>query len=429
MARRSLSPAASCREEEAALGAAWRAADPELVLRWSEQYRSGALPRQAPAPRGGPELAAVLDELRTTVARMRPERSRDRAARVAELEDRVCHRAMPVGGDPGGDTPSLELDDLRSRLAGTVLVSYVVHRGQLWSVSMVDGRVRTTVHGCAEEVSADVDRLRWCLGRQAAQGRSPVVAAFSEGVRHAAESLERRLLAPVLPGWAHGRALVVVPTGRLHALPWAALPGCRGRSVTVTPSLRCWLRGARDARDGARGRRRVWVGGPALEHAAREVHALRAMSGGRLLLGDDATAGRVLEAMDGAGTVHIAAHGWFRDDRPLLSCLDLADGPLYGYDLDRLRRGPTTVVLAACEVGRSVVGRGDELRGLAAALLGRGTATVIAGVVPVPDERTAELMVTLHAALRADLTPAAALAHAQARHGESGFICLGYGGG
>jgi CHAT domain-containing protein len=222
--------------------------------------------------------------------------------------------------------------------------------------------------------------------------------------------------------------LVVVPTGRLHTLAWAELPVCRGRSVTVAPSLRCWLRAAADAGEDRSGAGQVWVAGPGLEHAEREVRALHTAAGGHLLIRAEATAERIVSTVDGAGTVHIAAHGWFRDDQPLLSCLDVADGPLYGYDLDRLRRGPTTVVLSACEVGRSVVSRGDELRGLAAALLGRGTATVIASILPVPDERTAEVMVALHTALRCGLPPAAALARAQAEHGESGFICLGYGG-
>ena len=236
------------------------------------------------------------------------------------------------------------------------------------------------------------------------------------------------MLGPVLPALAQERPLIVVPTGSLHALPWSALPACRGRSVTVAPSIRCWLRGAADLRDGAERDRHVWVAGPGLQHAEREVRVLHDIAGGTLLTGGSATTERVTSTLDGAAVVHIAAHGRFRGDQPLLSCLDLADGPLYGYDLDRLRHGPTTVVLSACEVGQSAISGCDQLSGLAAALLGRGTATVIASVIPVPDDRTAAVMVSLHAALRRGLPPATALAEAQAEHGESGFVCLGYGG-
>ena len=67
----------------------------------------------------------------------------------------------------------------------------------------------------------------------------------------------------------------------------------------------------------------------------------------------------MLTALNGVRTAHIAAHGSFRDQQPLLSCVDLADGPLYCYDLERVRTAPATVVLTACEVGKSAADRGD----------------------------------------------------------------------
>jgi CHAT domain-containing protein len=224
--------------------------------------------------------------------------------------------------------------------------------------------------------------------------------------------------------------MVVVPTGPLHALPWAALPSCAGRPVTVAPSVLSWLRAVR-VLAAHRGAGSVWVAGPGLEHAVREVVGLRdASGGGRLLVAEQSTVDAVLAALDGAdnhgaGIAHIAAHGRFRSDQPLFSTIELADGPLYVHDLDRLRRGPRLLVLSACEGGLSGVHPGDELMGLAAALLTRGTATMIASVVPVPDERTAEVMTALHAGLRAGLAPAAALAAAQADHGQLGFVCFG----
>jgi CHAT domain-containing protein len=308
------------------------------------------------------------------------------------------------------------------------LLSLFVHDGQLYGLSIVDGRSRLTSLGAESEVSTEADKLSYALARRAHGMCSHADAVFAGCARRAAEVLQRRLLTPVRAALEGGRPLVVVPAGRLHALAWAELPACRGRSVTVAPSLRCWLRCADYAAKRRSGTEQVWVAGPGLDHAEREVRALHAVSGGRLLAGRDATTERVLSTIDGAHTVHIAAHGRFRDDQPLLSCLDMADGPLRGYDLGRLRRGPTTVVLSACEVGRSVVSRGNKLCGMATALLGRGTATVIASILPVPDARTAEVMMSLYSALRRGLAPAAALARAQAQHGESGFLCLGHGG-
>lgn len=349
-------------------------------------------------------------------------------AKVATPGRRVPRRTVPADGVGDGTGASYDLGEIAAELGDSALLSLFVHDGQFYGVSIVDEKVRISSLGAEREMSAEVDKLSFALTKRA-HGTSPHADAVLAGCAlRSAQVIQRRLLAPVRAALTEGRPLVVVPAGRLHALPWAGLPACRGRSITVAPSLRCWLRCADHTRERRFGAGHVWIAGPGLDHAEREVRTLHATSGGRLLAGADATPGRVLSTIDGARTVHIAAHGRFRDDHPLLSCLDMANGPLYGYDLDRLRRGPTTVVLSACEVGRSALSRGNELCGMAMVLLGRGTATVIASILPVPDARTAEVMMSLHSALRRGLAPAAALARAQAEHGESGFLCLGHGG-
>ena len=58
-------------------------------------------------------------------------------------------------------------------------------------------------------------------------------------------------------------------------------------------------------------------------------------------------------------------------------------------------------MLSSCESGLSAVHAGDELMGFTAALFALGTATVIAAVVPVPDEATKGLMLALDDELRA----------------------------
>lgn len=416
---------------ETAMAAALQTGDPSLILHWTERSRASALNRRALQPPSDPDLRAALVRLRAAAADMRDSQGRpprERLEQVAELEHGVRHRAILVDGEAGSVQAPCDIADVRSELDSSVLVSLFVHEGHIYAISIVDGDIRLSALDRESAAVAMGERLRHFLTRQAQGGPARLETVFADGAREAAEYLERNLLAPVLPELTPGRPLVVVPTGGLHTVPWAELPSCQGRSVTVAPSLRCWLRAAADARRQHSGNEEVWVAGPGLEHGEREVHALHEVSGGHLLVGAEATAEQVMTTLDGARTAHIAAHGHFRDDQPLLSCLDLSDGPLYGYDLDRLHQGPTTVVLSACEVGRSAVSRGDELIGLTAALLGRGTATVIASVVPVPDERTAEVMVSLHDLLRRSVPPAEALARAQAQHGESGFICLGYGG-
>ena len=134
--------------------------------------------------------------------------------------------------------------------------------------------------------------------------------------------------------------------------------------------------------------------------------------------------------------LHLAAHGQVRSDNPLFSSLKLADGPLTVYELDRLARAPHHVVLSACDTGQSQTVAGEEILGFGAAMLGGGTATLVAPVVAVPDLATVPLMVTYHRGLLANRSPAEALSAAQAevdpedhmgRAAAAAFICLGAG--
>jgi CHAT domain-containing protein len=177
------------------------------------------------------------------------------------------------------------------------------------------------------------------------------------------------------------------------------------------------------------------VAGPKLAHAKAEVDGLHTLyPDATVLVGADANAAAVTSAMATADLAHVAAHGRFRSDNPLLSALELADGPLTVYDLERLGRAPDTLILSACDAGLSSVHPGDELMGLTAALLGLGCRSLIASVVPVPDEGTRRLMDELHAHLVNGAHPAKALHHAQvwaAPQGGQvaaaalGFTCFG----
>jgi CHAT domain-containing protein len=114
----------------------------------------------------------------------------------------------------------------------------------------------------------------------------------------------------------------------------------------------------------------------------------------------EATAGRVLAALDGAWLGHIAAHGRFRADSPLFSSLRMHDGPLTVYDFEQLRRAPYRLILSSCDSGLQAPAGADELLGLVSSLLPLGTAGIVAGVVPVNDFAMVPLMVSLHQHLR-----------------------------
>ena len=225
-------------------------------------------------------------------------------------------------------------------------------------------------------------------------------------------------------------------------MPWGLLPGLRSRALSVVPSAASWLRARRAATDdihNSAGGRVVLIRGPDLASQGAEVPQLAADYAGAVepvVLGDGtATAARVLDAIDGAWLVHIAAHGSFRADSPLFSALRLDDGPLTVYDLERLRRGPRQLVLSSCDSGVVAPAGADEVLGLASSLIPLGTAAIVASVVPVNDTAVVPLMIALHRELRGGASLAEALRRARvasevdpvtAATGSS-FICLGSG--
>ena len=175
------------------------------------------------------------------------------------------------------------------------------------------------------------------------------------------------------------------------------------------------------------------VGGPHLSTGATEVRRLAERYPDAVVLADgEAPSERVLAAMDGAWLVHVAAHGTFRSDSPLLSALELDDGPLTVYDLERLARAPHRVVLSSCNSAVGAPSGADELLGVVSALMALGSAGVVASVVPVDDPGTVPFMLALHEMLP-EVPLGFALARARrsvgddpaARIAAGSFIALG----
>ncbi|GAA3852654.1 CHAT domain-containing protein [Saccharothrix violaceirubra] len=407
----------------------------DRVLAWVERWRAGAL-RMTPArPPEDTGLADALAELRATTADLeaallsgRPTTAlRQRQVRGEQRVRELTRQAS--GGGAVLRPPAVR--DLVAALGDAALVEYVDHEGALLAVVVAGGRASLHRLGPVDVAVREVRLLRFALHRLVTLPERVDRSAVRAGAGHAAGLLEARLLAPLLRR-VGTRPLVLAPTGVLAGLPWAALPGLSARSLTVAPSAAVWLRAtaARPARGSA-----VLAAGPRLAAAPAEIAAITPSAGpATALVGADATVDAVAAAMDGAALAHVAAHGSFRADNPLFSALELADGPLTVYDLERLRTPPARVVLSACDSGMSAVRPGDELMGFTAALLGLGTRTLVAPVVPVPAGTTTPLMVDFHRGLGAGLPPAEALALARVAHldeGDSayaasvGFLCFG----
>jgi CHAT domain-containing protein len=256
------------------------------------------------------------------------------------------------------------------------------------------GRVRQFTAGRTEDAVRAADFAPFAL-RRLARGRAGDNADSARAILNAVgPELQDAILGPAA-GQLGDAPVVVVPPGKLHAVPWALLPALGSRVFSVAPSAQAWMR-ARAAKP-PDSRRVALARGPGLTTDGAEVPVLADMySGATVLSGKEATAEQVLSAIDGAWLAHIAAHGRFRADSPLFSSLQMRDGPLTVYDFEQLRRAPYRLVLSSCDSGVLAPAGADELLGLVSSLLPLGTAGIVAGVVPLNDDALVPLMVSLH---------------------------------
>jgi tetratricopeptide (TPR) repeat protein len=417
-----------------------------LVFAWLERSRAQAFlarPVRPPADARAAELLAELRQLDCLIRNAELNGTRDPAviARRAGLQREVRQLSWQAIG-LGEAVGRVGLAEISAELGASDqrLVSIVARDGGMHAVVLTGKSVhliRLGDFGVAAEAAlrlgADLDTL---AGRRLPARLETVI---KESIGRQTEVLTAEVVAPLrrLLGDA---GVVIVPTGPLASVPWNLIGDLRGRPVTVCPSASSWLTAWRRRPSGVRrpGMRSaepvpdavppLLVAGPDLAHAPVEVAAIaKIYPGSRPLLAESATVSATLLGLDGSPLAHLAAHGHDERENFLFSRLDLADGPLMAYDIQRLTAPPGQVILSACDVGRSVVRPGEEPLGFTAALLYIGTATVISSVARVADEAAVGVMTAYHQGLTAGARPAEALAAAVAAEPLSPFVCFGAG--
>ena len=381
------------------------------MLTWTERWRATALAVPAVRPPVDDELNAGLAELRAVTSRLDEARQQgDPTAVLAReqvrLEGVVRARSLQARGTVGGGSFHFDVVELLAGLGERQLVEIVDIDGTLHVLHCTRGRVRHFLAGQTADAVRAAEFGRFAL-RRLARARADSDSGSALAILTAAgPQLEDALIGPVAQQLGEGPA-VIVPPGRLHAIPWALLPSMADREFSVAPSARAWLR-AQATRPPA-DRRVVLASGPGLVTGGAEVslisplyHDVTVLSGAR------ATTGRVLAGLDGAWLGHVAAHGTFRADSPLFSSLRLHDGPLTVYDFEQLGRAPYRLVLPSCDSGMLAPAGADELLGLTSSLLPLGTAGIVAGMVQLNDHALVPLMVHLHECVAAGQTLAGA---------------------
>lgn len=368
------------------------------------------------------ELHAVYDRLLGVDERAEPAVRRWLADRSHELErllDRHEFEMRPITSErqelTGGHNDATTLELTYVERAGAIDL-FVARNGlpTEWFPAV-------TTHAAVAELLAAFHTD----GRRALALRSAGVT-IPQGGQSVAErilaKLGATLLGPVAdllrstPDRRH--RLAVSPVGVVHSVPLAAL--MLGdvalidlADISLCPSHAIRRRCA--ALEPALGRPIV-VGCSEGGIRSAEVEAIRIarrLDRSVVLLGAAATVGALTAATDRPSLLHLASHGIFRPGAPLRSGVRLADGWLTGHRASQLDLRGTTVVLSACDTGRSTVTSGGDVLGLQYGFLAAGARHVVLSSWPAHDELTTELMTEFHRQLRETGDTVTALADAQ----------------
>ena len=289
-----------------------------------------------------------------------------------------------------------------------------------------------------------------------------------------AAGLYRDLVAPAIDGLPPEiDRLVVVPDGPLHRMPFAALragpsqpPLAERFALTITPSLRLWLRlrerepvrgGALVFADPELPRlnpdaepERAWAlslaeGLGPLPHARAEAEAVARRLGPstELHVGAAATEADVKAAdLEQFAVLHFASHALLDDTKPERAAIVLApgsdaeDGLLQSREIRRLPLAGAVVVLASCRSGSGTVVGGEGPIGLGRAFFLAGARTVVASLWRVRDDDSEAFFAAFYRHLDRGLSVSEAVQAAQNDRRAAGadaaawagFVVLGDGG-
>jgi hypothetical protein len=389
------------------LRSAVRSGRPDVVFEWSERARHLSLQAIPVRPPRDDELAADLAELRM----LRLESGADdwlASPRAAELSERVRSRQWSTNAAQvsRGRVP---LDQLLSIIeADTAVVSYVYDGTGVTAIAAASDRAHVIDIGPWARIHAAHAGLRADLDVSASVRSGPLARAVEESLKGRLSELSALLVDP-LGHLIGGRRIVITVPGILGGIPWGMLPAMRGRPLTIATSASQW---AAD-REGAAAPGVGFVVGPHVTRGMQEVtSAASAWEAASILDPAAATVEATARLAARVGTLHVAAHGRHTADNPLFSGFELVDGALFGYDIDLIPTVPQTVVLSACELGRSSVRWGEEAIGMTRSWLHAGTRCVVASPAIVADDIACDLLAAMHAGLAAGLQPSDALARA-----------------
>ncbi|HUO26792.1 MAG TPA: CHAT domain-containing tetratricopeptide repeat protein [Candidatus Aquilonibacter sp.] len=313
-------------------------------------------------------------------------------------------------------TPSVALEQVQAALPeGAAMVEYFCAHDRV--LACILNRLELRI--VSVTVQSRIQKLLQLLQFQLSKFRldPQYVAAFHDSLLQSTQAhlknLYQELIAPLPP--IQAEHLVFVPHGLLHYVPMHALHDGEKYlidqfAISYAPSASIFTICQGKTASAERGALVLGIPDPQAPAIAEEASALgKILSECQVFLGEAATH-RVLEEYGRhSRIIHIATHGYFRQDNPMFSSIRLGDSYLSLYDLYQLKLSAELVVLSGCATGLNVVKTGDEQIGLVRGLLQAGAQSMILSLWDVHDASTRDFMVAFYTALQRGMSKPLAL--------------------
>jgi tetratricopeptide (TPR) repeat protein len=351
--------------------------DAEGAIRWLERLR------RLSSPSHDERLLQTAAALRAVWLRRR-EAGHDPDADDALLDDEesaleaelVGRARLASSAQPQRVPPAAT--ELAAELGGTQLEWIVALPVGAWTIKLTRDEARVT--------KIDRDRLQ----RDATRLASNMRLGRSDWQQAAGDLDATLALDPSTD------PVVVIPVGSaVEDVSFGALP-----SLTRTRLRVCWSGAHWMSTRVDRKVQRVTIAATGVEGSSREVELLsQVWPEATTLRGSAVTSADILAALAADDLVHVGAHGHLRRDNPMLSTLECADGPLYGYELARSARVASTVLLWSCALGGARMPADVGVAGWPTLLSQLGCNALIAAPGALPSAPAPDLAVEVHRGL------------------------------
>lgn len=346
-------------------------------------------------------------------------------AAIRKRENEVLRlvREMPaaeaVSAGLSVSEPATIAEVRKSLPADSTLLEYFQITGRLYAAILTQETFEIVPVTELRLVAPVLERLQFQLGkfRLGPEYINTFGDSLLKGTQLHLKDLHDRLLVPV-EKHLEGNHLVIVPHGLLHHLPFQALFDGRDYLIdkfrlSYTPSATihtlCHKRPFN-----SHGTALVMgvpdTAAPMIADETTEVAKI--VPHAKLFLDQSATVGVLREQGPNCRFIHIATHGYFRQDSPMFSGIRLADSALSVMDLYQLKLPAELVTLSGCATGANTIAGGDELLGLVRGLIYAGARAALLSLWDVNDRSTLEFMTSFYRNLMEGSTKAVALQNA-----------------